>query len=123
MNHFIENVNKYITHYGIKQSFISGKSGIEKNKLSRLLNQQQDIASADMGKIAFVLKKEISYFIDGTIELNPMKYAESTSIAFYMGTPTKENQETASLVFEFLENIDAILGVKDKIKAHTQEVL
>ena len=122
MNIFIANINKYITHYGIKQNFISIKTGIEKNKLSRLLNEVQDILQEDMNKIAMALNKDIAYFMDDNLGLITPNYEESTSIAFYMGTPTKEKEETANLIFDFLEHIDAILGVKSKIKKHSYEV-
>lgn len=122
MNIFITNINNYMDHYGIKQSFISTKTGIEKNKLSRILNEKQDILQEDMSKIVMAVNKDIAYFMNDTLELITPNYKESTSIAFYMGTPTKEKEETANLIFDFLENIDAVLGVKDKIKKHSLEV-
>lgn len=63
MSKFIKNLNEYIEHYNIKNSFIVKLTGIEKNKFSRLLNRKQDIQYEDMERISKSLGKEVSYFI------------------------------------------------------------
>ncbi|MCT4595455.1 MAG: helix-turn-helix domain-containing protein [Anaeromicrobium sp.] len=122
MNNFVKNVNKYIKYHGIKQSFISLKSNIEKNKLSRLLNGKQDILQEDMKKIALALDKNIIDFLNDDIVVNTVEYEESTSIAFYMGTPTREKENFANLIFDFIEHIDAVLGVKDKLNKNALDI-
>lgn len=121
MSQFIENVNKYIKHYGIKQTAISLKTGIEKNKLSRLLSKRQSIQIEDMESIANSLGKNVKYFLDVN-ELKEIKYDNYTSIAFSMGEPTPEKEEFANVIFDFLEHIDAIMGVPYKIKKYSKEV-
>ena len=46
------------------------------------------------------------------------EYYDSSSIEFYMGKPTKEKEELATQIFDFLEHIDAILGIKNKLQKH-----
>ncbi|MDK2984757.1 MAG: hypothetical protein PWQ96_399 [Clostridia bacterium] len=123
MGDFINNLNKYINHYGIKKSFIIKQTGIEKNKFSRLLNKKQDILYEDMYTISKVLGKDISYFMQENLDLFSTDYKDSTFIAFYMGTADESKKELANNVFDFLEHIDAILGIRKKLKKDALEVL
>lgn len=122
MNKFIQNLNSYIDHYNLKHSFVAMRSGIEKNKLSRLLNSKQDINYVDMELIAKALGKEINYFIEENLILTNGNYKDTTSIGFYMGSPDESKEELANQVFDFLEHVDAILGVRKKIKKDALEV-
>ncbi|SNT11395.1 hypothetical protein SAMN05446037_104124 [Anaerovirgula multivorans] len=123
MSKFIQNLNDYIEHYNIKNSFIVKLTGIEKNKFSRLLNGKQDIQYEDMEKIANSLGKEISYFMQENLMLTQPQYEESTSIAFYMGAVDEAKKELANQIFDFLEHIDAVLGIQKKIDQDALEVL
>lgn len=69
-NLFIQNLNKYISHYGIKQAFIAKHAGLEKNKLSRILNGAQSVTYEDMQAISNVLDKDISYFFSGKARIS-----------------------------------------------------
>ena len=42
MTKFISNVNKYLSEMKIKQSYLSMVTGIDKNKMSRLLTGSQE---------------------------------------------------------------------------------
>lgn len=122
MANFIENLNEYINHYGIKQAFIVKRSGIEKNKLSRILNSVQDVTQEDMISISNALDKEVTYFFQPKLDLSTTDYKESTSIAFYMGTADESKQEIANKVFDLLEHVDAILGIRKKLQKDAFEV-
>lgn len=122
MTRFVNNVNNYIEHYGIKQSFIFKRTGIEKNKLSRLLNNKQDILQEDMIKIADVLGKDVRYFLQDVLNLQTPDYKDSSSIAFYLGTPDENKVKLANKTFDFLEHIDAILGIRKKLQKDALEV-
>ena len=52
MTKFIKNVNVYLSEMKIKQTYLSMITGIDKNKLSRLLNGIQEESGSDMEKIA-----------------------------------------------------------------------
>lgn len=122
MSKFIKNLNEYIEYYNIKNSFIVKLTGIEKNKFSRLLNGKQDLQYEDMEKISKSLGKEVSYFIQEELVLFQPEYEESTSIVFYMGDGDEEKKELANEIFDFLENIDAILGIQKKVDQDVLEV-
>lgn len=119
---FIKNLNKYIEHYNIKNSYIIKHTGIEKSKFYRLLNGKQDIQYQDMELISSVLGKEISYFMQDNLDLKSTDYKEATSIGFYLGSPDESKKEMVNQVFDFLEHIDAILGIKKKIAKDALEV-
>ena len=59
MTKFISNVNKYLSEMKIKQSYLSMVTGIDKNKMSRLLTGSQEESGTDMEKIARGLGKSI----------------------------------------------------------------
>lgn len=120
MSKFIDNVNKYINYYSIKQTALSIKTGIEKNKLSRLLSKKQSIQIDDMENIADALGENIKYFL-GEICLDKIHKNDSV-VAFNMGKPTKEKEEFANKVFDFLEHIDAIIGIPQKIQKYSKGV-
>ncbi len=122
MKTFVKNVNAYIEHYKIKKSFIAKKTGIEKNKLSRLLNNKQDILHDDMILIAETLGKDVNYFMQDKLSMKTPEYKNSSSIAFYMGTPDEEKVKLANQAFDFLEHIDAIMGVRKRLDQDILEV-
>ena len=57
MTKFISNVNKYLSEMKIKQTYLSMITGIDKNKMSRLLTGSQEESGTDMEKIARGLGK------------------------------------------------------------------
>ena len=64
MTRYIDNVNAYLSQMKIKQTYISLKTGIDKNKLSRILTGIQDVSAADMEKIANALGKKIAFLLN-----------------------------------------------------------
>ncbi|HOQ01105.1 MAG TPA: hypothetical protein PK604_09880 [Acetivibrio clariflavus] len=122
-NLFIQNFNEYIDHYGIKQAFIVKRTGIEKNKLSRILNSVQPVTYEDMQSLSGALDKDIKYFLQEKLDLSTPDYKDSASIAFYMGAVDENKEKLANQVFDLLEHIDAILGVRRKLQKDALEVL
>lgn len=122
MTNFIQNLKEYIDHYGIKQAFIAKRTGIEKNKLSRILNSAQPVTYEDMLSISNTLDKDLKYFVQEKLDLSTPDYKESTSIAFYTGTADESKKELANQVFDLLEHIDAILGIHKKLQKDALEV-
>ncbi|AEV69879.1 helix-turn-helix transcriptional regulator [Acetivibrio clariflavus] len=121
-NLFIQNFNEYIDHYGIKQAFIVKRTGIEKNKLSRILNSVQPVTYEDMQSLSNALDKDIKYFLQEKLDLSTPDYKDSASIAFYMGAVDENKEKLANQVFDLLEHIDAILGVRRKLQKDALEV-
>ena len=113
MSKFIDNVNEYLAVKKIKRTYISLKSGIEANKLSRILNEVQEATTSDMEKIAYALGEKIEFFIGDNISISNNKSVESLNVAFYAGEPKAEQQEFALKLIDFLENLD--LGVEKRL--------
>ena len=115
MSNFIKNLNSCIDHYKIKHTFISNYSGIEMHELSKFLTEKQNIKPQDMEKISKLLGKELDFFMNAEICLNEANYENPTSITFHMGEVDEQKKELAKQIFEFLENVDAILSVQKTI--------
>lgn len=115
MSKFIDNVNEYLAVKKIKRTYISLKSGIEANKLSRILNEVQEATTSDMEKIAYALGEKIEFFIGDNISISNNKSVESLNVAFYAGEPKAEQQEFVLKLIDFLENLDAVLGVEKRL--------
>lgn len=115
MSLFIENVNSYLSYKGIKQTYISLKTGIEPSKLSRLLTETQDITSNDMGKIALALGQRIDFFLLDDFKENIMQRKIESEVAFYAGEPNVEQQKFALKLVDLIENADEVLGAKERL--------
>lgn len=114
MSKYIDNVNAYLSQMKIKQKYVSLKSGIDEKKLSRILNNTQKIDSEDMEKIANALGHKIEYFLADEFKTPVYNDTSSTAVAFYAGEPTKEQQEFAMKLIDFIENVDEVLGAKNR---------
>ncbi len=114
MTKYVENVNMYLSEMKIKQSYISLKSGIDKNKLSRILTGVQDITGSDMEKIAGALGKKMEFFFDEAFLMIENKNFVTKEVAFYAGEPSKEQEEYAMNLIELIENADEVLSAKGR---------
>lgn len=112
MTKFVENVNVYLSHMKIKQTYISLKTGIDTKKLSRILTGTQDISATDMEKIAKALGQKLEYFLSDTFSVPQMNRLMPEKIAFYAGDPTAEQDEIAGKLEKLMENIDEVMSSK-----------
>lgn len=111
---FVENVNRYLSQMKIKQTYLSMRSGIDVKKLSRILTGSQDISGSDMEKIAGALGRKIEFFLQDDIEIPDMNGGEGDRVMFYIGEPDSRHEKMAGLLLEFVENMDVVLGAKDR---------
>lgn len=116
MTTFINNVNQYLSEMKIKQSYLSMITGIDKNKISRLLTGVQDESGADMEKIAHALGKNIEFFLADSIEIPQINEFAPNKIAFYAGEPSKKQEQIANQLMELMENIDEVLSAKSRFE-------
>jgi len=121
MSKFIDNVNEYLAAKKIKKTYISLKSGIETNKLSRILNAVQEATVSDMEKIAYALGEKVEFFLGDNINISNNKAIESLDVAFYAEEPRNEQKEFALKLIDFLENVDAVLGVEKRLLTSYEE--
>lgn len=121
MSKYIENVNTYLSQMKIKQTFVSLKSGIETSKLSRILTETQDVTSSDMEKIAKSLGQKVEYFLADNFRLQNAVNTATTEVVFYVGEPSKEQEAFAMKLIDFIENIDEVLGAKNRFMKAVME--
>lgn len=106
----------------IKQTYLSKMTGIDKNKLSRLLTYAQEISGTDMERIARGLGKNVEYFLsDPFCGPSPARLAEGR-IALYAGASSEKQEGTAKLLLSLMENIDEVLGAKSRFMGIAQGV-
>ena len=118
MTKFIENVNKYLSEMKIKQTYLSMITGIDKNKLSRLLTGTQEESGTDMEKIAGALGKKIEFFLNVAPHIGCFS---RNKIAFYAGAPTEKQEKIAEQLMELMENIDEVVSAKSRFDQMTGE--
>ncbi len=121
MTKFINNVNIYLSKMKIKQTYLSMITGIDKNKMSRLLTGVQEESGTDMEKIAQGLGKNIEFFLADTIIIPRVDTYAANKIAFYAGEPSGEQQQIANQLMELMENIDEVMSAKSRFENMKKE--
>ena len=116
MTKFISNVNKYLSEMKIKQSYLSMITGIDKNKMSRLLTGSQEESGTDMEKIASGLGKSVEFFLADTIVVPQIGNMAINKIAFYAGEPSQKQEQIAKQLMELMENIDEVISAKSRFE-------
>ena len=116
MTKFISNVNKYLTEMKIKQSYLSMVTGIDKNKMSRLLTGSQEESGTDMEKIARGLGKSIGFFLKESMSISQVGSSSMNKIAFYAGEPSKKQEQIAKQLVELMENIDEVISANSRFE-------
>ncbi|MBQ7065188.1 MAG: hypothetical protein IJN92_00010 [Lachnospiraceae bacterium] len=115
MTKYVENVNAYLSQMKIKQTYISLKTGMEKNKLSRILTgKQKKVDTNDMELIANALGYKMEFFLAEDFAVPNVIDVSTAEFAFYAGEPTKQQQEFAMKLIDLIENVDEVLGAKDR---------
>ena len=116
MTKFINNVNKYLSEMKIKQTYLSMITGIDKNKISRILTGAQEESGTDMEKIARGLGKTVEFFLADTIYIPQIGIVSANKIAFYAGEPSEKQEQIANQLMELMENIDEVLSAKSRFE-------
>ena len=114
MGRYVENVNNYMAQMKIRQKYVSIKSGIDEKKLSRILKGGQKITGDEMEKIAYALGRNTEYFISEDFKVPVITTEDSMEYAFYVGTPSKKQEELAMKLIDLIENVDEILSIKTR---------
>ena len=114
MTKFIENVNKYMEEMKLKQAYLSMITGMDKNKMSRLLTGSQEESGTDMEKIANGLGKSVEFFLADTIIIPRADTSTVNKIAFYAGEPSEKQEQIADELMELMENIDEVMSAKSR---------
>ena len=121
MTKFINNVNTYLSEMKIKQAYLSMITGIDRNKMSRILTGVQEESGTDMEKIARGLGKNIEFFLTDKINIPQAGAASTNKIAFYAGEPSEKQERIANRLIELMENIDEVVSAKSRFEYMARE--
>lgn len=121
MGRYIDNVNTYLEKRKIKQTYISIRTGIESSKLSRLLTGNQDVTSTDMEKIATALGYTVEYFLSEDFSIAELCARTEADAVFYVGEPSKEQEEFAMKLMNLIENVDEVLSARHRFAKMMEE--
>lgn len=114
MSKFVSNYNQFLTTMQIKQNYISRKSGIEENKLSRILTGKQPASETDLEALSTAAGKTLQYFLSQNFSVKKkLPVFRNTNCFFYAGEPTKKQSNIANNLLELMENVDVILSARD----------
>ena len=113
MSKLVSNYNQFLTTMQIKQNYISRKSGIEENKLSRILTGKQPASETDLEALSTSAGKTLQYFLSQNFSVKKNYQSSATRIVFYAGDPTKKQSNIANNLLELMENVDVILSARD----------
>lgn len=116
MTKFISNLNKYLSEMKIKQTYLSMVTGIDRNKISRLLTGNQEESGTDMEIIAKGLGKNVEFFLSDANDVQQIENPLLNKIAFYAGNPSHNQERIAIQLMEFMENIDLVISAKDRFE-------
>lgn len=116
MTKFMSNVNKYLSEMKIKQTYLAMVTGMDKNKISRLLTGSQEESGTDMEKIARGLGKSVEFFLTDTINIPQIGSFSMNKIAFYAGEPSRKQEQVARQLMELMENIDEVMSAKSRFE-------
>ena len=116
MTKFMNNVNKYLSEMKIKQAYLSMTTGIDKNKISRLLTGAQEESGSDMETIAKGLGKNVEFFLADHMILSQVHATSVHKIAFYAGEPSEKQKQIADRLMELMENIDEVMSAKSRFE-------
>ena len=121
MTKFMSNLNKYLSEMKIKQTYLSTLTGIDKNKLSRLLTGIQEENGTDMEKLSDALGKNPGFFLSDPFDVPNISNFSSNKIAFYAGEPSKKHEKKAAELMGLMENIDEVLSAKSRLVEMTKD--
>lgn len=114
MGKFITNVNAYMNQLKIKQTYLCMVTGIEKNKLSRILKGSQEVNETDMERIAHGFGKNVEFFLTDSFSLPMIHTFGPEKVAFYAGNPSEKQEKIANQLIELMENIDEVISAKSR---------
>ncbi|QWT52099.1 helix-turn-helix domain-containing protein [Eubacterium sp. MSJ-33] len=100
----------------IKQTYLSRVTGIDENKLSRLLAGSREESGTDMEKIAPGLGKSIEFFLKDCIVVPHLDSFAFNKNSFYAGEPSAKQEKVSKDLMELMENIDEILSAESRLE-------
>ena len=110
-NVFVDNINYYLKHRGIKHNYITLMTGWDKSKISRLLSGNTDLKWNDIVSISNALGHDVNYFINNEFDLERNE-GGSGQIAFFAGNLQDEDRKIADKLIEMFRFYDALTSIQ-----------
>lgn len=99
MSKFVSNYNQFLTTMQIKQNYISRKSGIKENKLSRILTGKQPASETDLEALSTAAGKTLQYFLSQNFSVKKKITSLPQHELFFLRWRThKKNKATSQII-------------------------
>ena len=117
---FMENYKKYCKENGYKQKFVALKTGMSEAKASRLFKGEQEANEQDMELLSKAFMKFPVFFMQEGFD-EKIFTPETSAAEFYLGEAAGRMKEYTDKLIEFVECVDAILGIRPRRNAYKGE--
>ena len=117
---FMENYKKYCKENGYKQKFVALKTGMSEAKVSRLFKGEQEANEQDMELLSKSFMKFPVFFMQEGFD-EKIFTPETSAAEFYLGEAAGRMKEYTDKLIEFVECVDAILGIRPRRNAYKGE--
>ena len=117
---FMENYKKYCKENGYKQKFVALKTGMSEAKVSRLFKGEQEANEQDMELLSKAFMKFPVFFMQEGFD-EKIFTPETSAAEFYLGEAAGRMKEYTDKLIEFVECVDAILGIRPRRNAYNGE--
>lgn len=117
---FMENYKKYCKENGYKQKFVTLKTGMSEAKVSRLFKGEQEANEQDMELLSKAFMKFPVFFMQEGFD-EKIFTPETSAAEFYLGEAAGRMKEYTDKLIEFVECVDAILGIRPRRNAYKGE--
>ena len=117
---FMENYKKYCKENGYKQKLVALKTGMSEAKVSRLFKGEQEANEQDMELLSKAFMKFPVFFMQEGFD-EKIFTPETSAAEFYLGEAAGRMKEYTDKLIEFVECVDAILGIRPRRNAYKGE--
>ena len=117
---FMENYKEYCRENGYKQKFVALKAGMTETKVSRLFKGEKEVNEQDMEILSDVFMKKPDFFMQEKF-YETVFTPEISAAEFYLGEAAERMKEYTDKLVEFVECMDAVLGVHARRNAYKGE--
>ena len=117
---FMENYKKYCKENGYKQKFVALKTGMSEAKVSRLFKGEQEANEQDMELLSKAFMKFPVFFMQEGFD-EKIFTPETSAAEFYLGEAAGRMKEYTDKLIEFVECVEAILGIRPRRNAYKGE--
>lgn len=110
MGSYLENVKLYLKERDIKNTYIELMTGWDKSKISRLLNENNNLKYEDMEVLAEALGHDVVFFM-GKPEDMAVKPLMRGQIAFFAGELNEDERKDVNELIDMFRFYDALTAL------------